>query len=96
MAGLQYNFFPTDFFFPAQKTVSGDNISQQNLLIKTRKSDESLDDSKPQGKTVNKTLKAISSSSSSSSSSSLLALVPIPKQKQNQDQIISSPTERSL
>ncbi|OIS96258.1 hypothetical protein A4A49_26677 [Nicotiana attenuata] len=82
MAGLQYNFFPTDFFFPAQKTVNGDNISQQNLLIKTRKSDESLDDSKPQGKTVNKTLKAISSSSSS------LALVPIPKQKQNQDQII--------
>ncbi|KAK4377969.1 hypothetical protein RND71_004265 [Anisodus tanguticus] len=67
MAGLQYKFFPTDFFFPVQKTVSGDNISKQNILIKTRNSDESLiDDSKSQGKIVissNKTLKAISSSS---------------------------------
>ncbi|KAH0721279.1 hypothetical protein KY290_006202 [Solanum tuberosum] len=80
MAGLQYKFFPTDFFFPIQKTVSGDNISKQNLLIKIRNNDESLiEDS--QGKIVinnnKKNLKAISSSS--------LALVPVPKQKKDQD-----------
>ncbi|KAH0723592.1 hypothetical protein KY285_006135 [Solanum tuberosum] len=80
MAGLQYKFFPTDFFFPIQKTVSGDNISKQNLLIKIRNNDESLiEDS--QGKIVinnnKKNLKAISSSS--------LASAPVPKQKKDQD-----------
>lgn len=82
MAGLQYKFFPTDFFFPIQKTVSGDNLSKQSLLIKIRNNDESLiDDS--QGKIVintnkkKKNLKAISSSS--------LALVLVPKQKKDQD-----------
>ncbi|KAG5583473.1 hypothetical protein H5410_054100 [Solanum commersonii] len=80
MAGLQYKFFPTDFFFPIQKTVSGDNISKQNLLIKIRNNDESLiEDS--QGKIVinnnKKNLKAISSSS--------LPLVPVPKQKKDQN-----------
>ncbi|KAM3288623.1 hypothetical protein P3S67_022053 [Capsicum chacoense] len=80
MAGLQYKFFPTDFFFPIQKTVNGDNLSKQNLLIKTRNSDESLIIDESQGKIViknnsNKSLKAISSSSS-------FALV---KQKKDQD-----------
>ncbi|TMW98538.1 hypothetical protein EJD97_003905 [Solanum chilense] len=80
MAGLQYKFFPTDFFFPIQKTVSGENISKQNLLIKIRNNDESLiEESK--GKIVinnnNKNLKAISSSS--------LALISMPKQKKDQD-----------
>uniref|UniRef100_A0A3Q7IKE3 Uncharacterized protein n=1 Tax=Solanum lycopersicum TaxID=4081 RepID=A0A3Q7IKE3_SOLLC len=80
MAGLQYKFFPTDFFFPIQKTVSGENTSKQNLLIKIRNNDESLiEESK--GKIVinnnKKNLKAISSSS--------LALISVPKQKKDQD-----------
>ncbi|OIT07000.1 hypothetical protein A4A49_14693 [Nicotiana attenuata] len=87
MAGLQYNFFPTDLLYPLQKTNREINISQQsNLLIKTRKnSDESLDDSISQNKSINNnnkttTIKAISSSSSS------FALAPIPKNKKDQDQ----------
>lgn len=84
MAGLQYNFFPTDLLYPLQKTNREINTSQQSiLLIKTRKnSDESLDDSKSQNKSINNkkkktTLKAISSPS--------FALAPIPKNKKDQD-----------
>ncbi|OIT29349.1 hypothetical protein A4A49_17481 [Nicotiana attenuata] len=85
MAGLQYYFFPTDFFFPPQNTTHRDSKSQQiNLLANTRKShEETLDDSKPQAKPVTNTksttLKAVISSSS-------IVLAPTPKQRQNQGQ----------
>ncbi|XAR69908.1 hypothetical protein NMG60_11001676 [Bertholletia excelsa] len=34
MAGLQYNFFPTDFFFPPQKSLAKDAAHPQVLPIK--------------------------------------------------------------
>lgn len=84
MAGLQYNFFPTDFFFPPQNTIHRDSTSQQiNLSANTRMTDENLDDSKPLAKpitnTKSTTLKAAISSSS-------IILAPISKQRQNQGQ----------
>ncbi|MCE5166744.1 hypothetical protein HAX54_025677 [Datura stramonium] len=90
MAGLQYNFFPTDLLYPLQKTNKNINISHQNsLLIKTKKnSDEFLDDSKSYNKSIsssnnnnnNNTLKLNSSSSSS------FVLAPITKHEENQTQ----------
>ncbi|XAR69906.1 hypothetical protein NMG60_11001673 [Bertholletia excelsa] len=35
MAGLQYNFFPTDFFFPPQQSLAKDAAQPQVLPIKT-------------------------------------------------------------
>ncbi|KAA8518056.1 hypothetical protein F0562_015524 [Nyssa sinensis] len=43
MAGLQYNFFPTDFFFPPQQSVNKDGTRPQVLPVKTRKRDETDD-----------------------------------------------------
>lgn len=43
MAGLQYNFFPTDFFYPKPKPPAVDATrSLANLPVRTQKEDESL------------------------------------------------------
>ncbi|GAA0154565.1 hypothetical protein LIER_12510 [Lithospermum erythrorhizon] len=81
MAGLQYNFFPTDFFFPRQQTISRDtNGVQQVPLIKSRNS-EDVDDMSTQIRTNSgtKTLKAVSNPAS-------LALLRIKKQNQESNQ----------
>ena len=76
MAGLQYNFFPTDFFFP--KTVTRDSNPQQ-VLLTTTNDHETEDTAQPKQLTISsnstRVLKAIPSSSS-------LALAPIRKQNQ--------------
>ncbi|TMW93029.1 hypothetical protein EJD97_012275 [Solanum chilense] len=86
MAGLQYNFFPTDLLYPLQKTNKNMNSSQHiSLLIKTKKNsdDEILDDSKSYSKST--------SSSSSNNNNNVLkvnssfALAPIIKYEENQD-----------
>ncbi|KAL3379889.1 hypothetical protein AABB24_000510 [Solanum stoloniferum] len=85
MAGLQYNFFPTDLLYPLQKTNKNINSSQQNsLLIKTKKNsdNEILDDSK----SINK---SISSNNNNNNNvlkvNSSFALAPITKHEENQD-----------
>lgn len=80
MAGLQYNFFPTDFFFPPQKTVTRESTHQQVVLA--RANDETEDVAKAKQLKINsnsKSLKAIPSSSS-------LALVHVNKQNQETSQ----------
>ncbi|KAL4607652.1 hypothetical protein ACB092_09G190600 [Castanea dentata] len=37
MAGLQYYFFPTDFFYPRPSSANGDNASKQVLQVQTQK-----------------------------------------------------------
>ncbi|KAJ7976693.1 hypothetical protein O6P43_006442 [Quillaja saponaria] len=38
MAGLQYNFFPTDFFYPRPKTSSLDAAAQKSIVpLQTQK-----------------------------------------------------------
>ena len=79
MAGLQYNFFPTDFFFPPQRSINGDTTGQKVLPVKTLKKDD-IDDSKQSTTLVRhdinkKNLKVFPSSST--------ALAPIHKQNQN-------------
>ena len=40
MAGLQYYFFPTDFFYPRPSSASGDNTSSKPVLqVQTQKAD---------------------------------------------------------
>ncbi|CAA2970843.1 Hypothetical predicted protein [Olea europaea subsp. europaea] len=70
MAGLQYKFFPTDFFFPPQKFAGRDIATQQQIpLVKSRNTDESDEPKQPKITTIN--TKAIPSSAAS--------LVPIKK-----------------
>ncbi|KAI3788268.1 hypothetical protein L2E82_01028 [Cichorium intybus] len=45
MAGLQYNFFPTDFLYPQGTPISRDAIHPQTLPLNTQKTDISLEDS---------------------------------------------------
>uniref|UniRef100_M1BB72 Uncharacterized protein n=1 Tax=Solanum tuberosum TaxID=4113 RepID=M1BB72_SOLTU len=85
MAGLQYNFFPTDLLYPLQNTNKNISSSQQNsLLIKTKKNsdNEILDDSK----SINK---SISSNNNNNNNvlkvNSSFALAPITKHEENQD-----------
>lgn len=77
MAGLQYNFFPTDFFFPRQQTVTreGSNLQQNNLLVNTRTTEDSEDAKQLKSNGNSKSLKAVSSSS--------LALAPVLKRNSN-------------
>uniref|UniRef100_A0A7N2R798 Uncharacterized protein n=1 Tax=Quercus lobata TaxID=97700 RepID=A0A7N2R798_QUELO len=37
MAGLQYYFFPTDFFYPRPSSANGDNASKPVLQVQTQK-----------------------------------------------------------
>ena len=37
MAGLQYYFFPTDFFYPRPSSTNGDNTSNPVLHVQTQK-----------------------------------------------------------
>ncbi|KAF3950653.1 hypothetical protein CMV_023619 [Castanea mollissima] len=37
MAGLQYYFFPTDFFYPRPSSTNGDNASKPVLQVQTQK-----------------------------------------------------------
>ncbi|CAK9184004.1 unnamed protein product [Ilex paraguariensis] len=69
MAGLQYKFFPTDFFVPSQQSVTRDGSSRQQVVpVRTRKIDE-IDESKQPKAIVliseinKKNLKALPSSS---------------------------------
>ncbi|KAL4607637.1 hypothetical protein ACB092_09G189800 [Castanea dentata] len=39
MAGLQYYFFPTDFFYPRPSSTNGDNTSNAVLHVQTQKAD---------------------------------------------------------
>ncbi|KAK2975505.1 hypothetical protein RJ640_027632 [Escallonia rubra] len=71
MAGLQYNFFPTDFYYPRPRGVNRENTGQQVLHVKTQKGDET-DASKHSTSLVsrviiddNKARKGLHSSSSS-------------------------------
>ncbi|WMV23969.1 hypothetical protein MTR67_017354 [Solanum verrucosum] len=84
MAGLQYNFFPTDLLYPLQKTNKNINTSQQNsLLIKTKKNsdNEILDDSK----SYNKFISSTNNNNNILKVNSSFALAPITKHKENQD-----------
>lgn len=80
MAGLQYNFFPTDFFFPRQQTVTREssNLQQNNLLVNTRTIEDSEDAKQLTSNGNIKSLKAVSSSS--------LALAPVLKQNPSSNQ----------
>uniref|UniRef100_M1ACY2 Uncharacterized protein n=1 Tax=Solanum tuberosum TaxID=4113 RepID=M1ACY2_SOLTU len=83
MAGLQYNFFPTDLLYPLQKTNKNINSSQQNsFLIKTKKNsdNEILDDSKSYNKSISS-----SSNNNALKVNSSFALAPITKHEENQD-----------
>nr|POE99857.1 hypothetical protein CFP56_35503 [Quercus suber] len=42
MAGLQYYFFPTDFFYPRPSSANGDNASKPVLQVQTQKADSSM------------------------------------------------------
>ncbi|KAL8213753.1 hypothetical protein R6Q57_003202 [Mikania cordata] len=44
MAGLQYNFFPTDFFYPQPASMSKDGSGPQNLLLNTQKPELLIED----------------------------------------------------
>uniref|UniRef100_M1ACI5 Uncharacterized protein n=1 Tax=Solanum tuberosum TaxID=4113 RepID=M1ACI5_SOLTU len=84
MAGLQYNFFPTDLLYPLQKTNKNINTSQQNsLLIKTKKNsdNEILDDSK----SYNKFISSTNNNNNIHKANSSFALAPITKHEENQD-----------
>ena len=37
MAGLQYYFFPTDFFYPRPSSANGDNANKPVLQVQTQK-----------------------------------------------------------
>lgn len=50
MAGLQYYFFPTDFFYPLQKSTNGDSTSKMLLSLQTQEKAES--DGGKQARTV--------------------------------------------
>ena len=39
MAGLQYYFFPTDFFYPRPSSTNGDSTSNLVLHVQTQKAD---------------------------------------------------------
>ncbi|CAI9099736.1 OLC1v1036598C1 [Oldenlandia corymbosa var. corymbosa] len=78
MAGLQYNFFPTDFFVPPQKTVAKDAATRPQQLTLPRTIDETEDVSNGQKLKLTKNLKAIPPSSSSSS----VTLAPVRKRTQ--------------
>uniref|UniRef100_A0A0V0H2V9 Putative ovule protein n=1 Tax=Solanum chacoense TaxID=4108 RepID=A0A0V0H2V9_SOLCH len=84
MAGLQYNFFPTDLLYPLQKTNKNINTSQQNsLFIKTKKNsdNEILDDSK----SYNKFTSSTNNNNNILKANSSVALAPITKHEENQD-----------
>lgn len=84
MAGLQYNFFPTDLLYPLQKTKKDINTSQQNsLLIKTKKNsdNEILDDSKSYNNSISNT----NNNNNVLIANSSFVLAPITKHKENQD-----------
>ncbi|GMP86591.1 hypothetical protein ACSBR2_034231 [Camellia fascicularis] len=81
MAGLQYKFFPTDFFFPPQRSITRDGATQNLLPIRNNEKIEDRDASKAliHREINDKRLKSLPSSS--------LPLSPIiinPKQE-NQD-----------
>nr|GLL47502.1 unnamed protein product [Ipomoea trifida] len=81
MAGLQYNFFPTDFFFPRQQAVTKDNAPQQIPLVKVKKISDEIEESiKPKVQPS----KAIAINTKAAVSSSSLALAPL--QKKHKDQ----------
>ncbi|TMW81170.1 hypothetical protein EJD97_011368, partial [Solanum chilense] len=83
MAGLQYNFFPTDLLYPLQKTKKDINTSQQNsLLIKTKKNsdNEILDDSK----SYNNSTSNMNNTNNVLIANSSFALTPIIKHEENQ------------
>lgn len=39
MAGLQYNFFPTDFFYPRTKPVASDSAGKEVVYLQTTNRD---------------------------------------------------------
>lgn len=45
MAGLQYNFFPTDFFYPRPPTTQTDTGRKAALPMQSQNSRDSADDS---------------------------------------------------
>ncbi|VFQ72258.1 unnamed protein product [Cuscuta campestris] len=84
MAGLQYNFFPTDFFFPQQQKAAASiaNAPPQVSLLKAKKIGDEIDESSP----VNRAAVAINARPppplpADSSSSSSRAFAAVPKQK---------------
>ncbi|KAL7169150.1 hypothetical protein ACSBR2_034230 [Camellia fascicularis] len=77
MAGLQYKFFPTDFFFPPQQSVNNTDVPLRQVLpIKPRKIDDINGCEQPITPIINdKHLKAPPSSS--------LPISPIGKENQS-------------
>ncbi|KAH6817698.1 hypothetical protein C2S51_001301 [Perilla frutescens var. frutescens] len=66
MAGLQYNFFPTDFFFPpAQITAADSSNHPQPSVVKLPKSGET-DNARASSTVIGKSLKTTTTSSSTS------------------------------
>ncbi|KAL3534470.1 hypothetical protein ACH5RR_002931 [Cinchona calisaya] len=79
MAGQMYNFFPTDFLFPRQKTVARDGTHQQVLLVNNLTNNHETEDvAQVKQLKINSNSKGLKASLSSSS----LALAPIHKQNQ--------------
>lgn len=64
MAGLQYNFFPTDFFFPPPPTAAADGSSHPPpAVVKLPKAGEKIDEAKAGSAVISKSLKIATSSS---------------------------------
>uniref|UniRef100_A0A2N9IQ29 Uncharacterized protein n=1 Tax=Fagus sylvatica TaxID=28930 RepID=A0A2N9IQ29_FAGSY len=85
MAGLQYYFFPTDFFYPRPSSTNGDTTSKPVLHVQTHKADtENLEKCKVviqnnvQGSNNNNNNKVYDQPPPAAFNSSCTALVPSP------------------
>ncbi|KAF5772108.1 hypothetical protein HanRHA438_Chr13g0583961 [Helianthus annuus] len=61
MAGLQYNFFPTDFLYPQSTSISRDITLPQTIPLNTQKPDVLLEDltMRKSSNTVTKQIKTL-------------------------------------